>query len=103
MDGRPWGRCESVPGQNSAYRPLSRDFQDVRRDRIYRIYDRRTLILVFAPDRPRRAGVAHGTSLVHGAEGQRVFRATEKAVDLDRGGMSRHDADVADRAAADAT
>src|SRR5687767_5570191 len=73
-----------------------------RTDRIYRIYDSPS-VFILAPDRPRGAGVADRTSLVHGAERQRVLRAAEKAVDLDRGGIPRHDADVANRAAADAT
>src|SRR5687767_10487595 len=73
-------------------------------DRICRIYDHPpTLILVLAPHGASRACVAHRTSLVHGAEGQRVFRAAEQAVDLDRCRVPRHDADVANRAAADTT
>src|SRR5687768_16658459 len=69
-----------------------------------RIYDHPPpLILVLAPHGASRAGVAHRTGLVHGAEGQRVFRAAEQAVDLDRGRVPRHDADVANRAAADTT
>jgi len=88
MDDRPWGRCESAPGQNSAYRPPSRD---------------RCLILVLAPDRARRAGVADRSRLVHRAERKRVLQPSQQAGDLDRGGLSGDDRDVANRAAPDAT
>ncbi len=44
-----------------------------------------------------------GARLVHGAERQRMVGPTEQAVDLDAGGIAGEDADVAHRAAADAT
>src|SRR5574338_223684 len=53
-----------------------------------------TSILVGAPDRGRRAGVADGARLVHGAKRQGVLRAAEQAVDLDArpvaGGKDRY-------------
>src|SRR5688500_19681884 len=101
MDGRPWDRCESVPGQNSAYRPLSRDLRSSSADRRYD--PPRTLILVLAPHGAGCACVAHRPCLVHGAEGQRILRPAEQAVDLHRGGISRDDADVANGAATDTT
>ena len=61
------------------------------------------LVLVLPPHRASGAGVAHGARLVHRAERQGVIGAAEQAVDLNGGGVTRDDADVAHRAASDTT
>jgi hypothetical protein len=60
------------------------------------------LILVFSPDRARRAGVADGSRVVHGPQRKRVLGSSEEAGHGDGGGIPRNDADVADRAATNA-
>src|SRR5688500_16698337 len=60
-------------------------------------------VLVLAPDRACGARVADRARLIHGPKWKRMLDAAEQAVDLDRGRVAGEDADVADRAATDAT
>src|SRR5919108_2948389 len=60
-------------------------------------------VLVLSPHRAGRAGVADDARLVHRPQGERVVAPAEEAVHLDAPPIvAGEDADVADRAAADA-
>ena len=81
------GRCESVATELG----LQAALQGLR------------LVLVLAPHASGRAGIADGSSLVHRAKREWVLGPAKEAVDLHAGRVAGEDADVPDRAAADAT